>query len=226
MSLSANALTTVAALETALSLSGTGTALEIFINAASDMIEGYVGRKLGRQTVTEYVKGYGTPLVHLERTPIESVTSVAEERGSSPALTQDTDFRIEDRDKGTLERIDSDWPDSADVELSASPHRRSGMERPSIKVVYVGGYALAGVARAHTSPTPAADAVVVDQPYDLELACIQLATHLYRFQGRSLGLTAKQVGNASEQYGAGSGSSTPAIPAPIMDMLDDYRRVR
>jgi hypothetical protein len=36
-----------------------------------------------RQSFTEYVKGYGAPLVHLEQWPIESVTSVAEDRGAS-----------------------------------------------------------------------------------------------------------------------------------------------
>lgn len=224
MSLSANALTTVAQLEASLELSGTGTSLEFWINAASDMIAQHCDRKFGRQTFTEYVKGYGTPLIHLANGPIESVTSVAEDRGGS-ALTEETDFRIEDRDKCTLERIGSRWPHTADVELSASPHPAAGMERPSIKVVYVAGYALAGGGRQLTNPAPAVGAVTHLQPYDLELACLELATLMYRSKGRNLALTAKQVGNASEQYG-GSGAGMGAVPPAIADKLAAYCRVR
>lgn len=224
MGLSANALTSVAQLESALELLGAGATLEFWINAASDAIEAHCGRKFARQTYTEYVKGYGSPLIHLENGPIESITSCAEDRGSS-VLVQDTDFRIEDRDKCSLERIDSVWPDTADVELTASPHRRAGMERPRIKVVYVAGYALAGANRAHTNPAPAVDAVVVDQPFDLELACVELATLMYRSKGRNLALTGKQVGNASEQY-AGGVAGVPAIPTSITDKLERYRKYR
>lgn len=225
MALSANALTTVAALETALDLSGTGTTLELYINAASEMIEQYVGRKLARATVTERVKGYGSERIHLSRTPIESITSIAEDRGDT-VLEADVDFEIEDRDKGSVERLDALWPHTADVEETAASHRRAGFERATIEVVYVGGYALAADRTGSSNPTPAADAVIAPEPYDLELACLELATLLYRTKGRNLALTGKQVGNASEQYGGGPGSGAAGIPQAIADKLDAYRRVR
>lgn len=215
MSLAANALTALATLKTELGItdSSLDSVLERLINGASDTIEKYCGRKFARATLTERVKGYGTELIHLERTPVESLTSITVDGTTVSA----SEYRLQDADKGGVWRRGL-WPWTAGTDDSVSPHPRAGFEEDSIVVVYVGGYALAANSR-----TPG----TYVQPYDLEEACLQLAVHRYRSRGRNLGLVGEAVGNASRQY-QGSGeelSDQLGIPTPIAGILNGYRRM-
>lgn len=215
MALAANALTKLATLKTELGISDASldAVLERIINGASDSIEKYCGRKFARAAaLSERVKGYGTELIHLERTPVETLTSITIDGTTVDA----SEYRLRDAEVGSVWRRNL-WPWTAGTDDSVAPHPRAGFEEDSIVVVYTGGYAL-----AQNDRTPGTYA----QPYDLEEACLQLAVHRYRVRGRNLGLLGETVGNASRQYAGGEQLGELGIPAPIAGLLDGYRKVR
>lgn len=148
--LQSNALTTIATLRTELGLdSSSDDILARLINGASDSIERYCGRKFGYVSgLVEKVRGYGTELLHVERYPVWQVTDV---------VINGQDFnsdywKISKWETGTLFAWNT-WPDTAPVELSASPHPRAGFEDKAIAITYCGGFAL-----------PAADRIASDAP--------------------------------------------------------------
>jgi hypothetical protein len=131
----------------------TGTALTIAeqaLEAAAGMVVNYLGFDPSLSTITEYLDGYGSRDISLQRWPVTSITSVHEQRegysGQSPdpfpadtLLVQGEDYtwnRSEGGRNGVLTRLRRFWPyawtrDVLRIAFSTGPLRGC------IKVVYV-----------------------------------------------------------------------------------------
>jgi hypothetical protein len=214
-----NALTTVERVAAALSIAvPTGDALtnlEQMIAQASDAIEAYCDRTFLKATVTEKVRGYGSPTLRLSRYPLVSITSVSLS-GSTIAASSDTwsaTPETEDAKQGVLRHLSANWEWTADVDAgAAAPEQRAGTERPLYTVVYVGGYVL-------PSGSPRT------LPYDIERACLLTAVALYRNEGRNRDILSETVMSASRTYAAAPGAGNVGILTPeAAALLDKHKR--
>lgn len=213
VALQANALTTLAAVKDALNItdSSKDDALTRGVNSASDSIEKYCNRKFARNpAIIELVAGFGTELVHLEVTPVESITSVV----INGVTVDPSEYYIKRPETGSVWRSNG-WLWTAGVDLSASPHRRAGFEELAFTFTYVGGFATAANDR-----TPG----TYPQPSDLEEACIQLAVYRYRKLGRDLAVQSEQIGRTNRAYVGYRVDGPPDIPPFVSGILDGYRR--
>jgi hypothetical protein len=226
VALVANALTTIARVCRELGISVPASSsddevdLEQMIAQASDACEAYCDRTFLKATVTEKVRGYGSPTLRLSRYPLVSITSVSLS-GSTIAASSDTwsaTPETEDAKQGVLRHLSANWEWTADVDAgAAAPEQRAGTERPLYTVVYVGGYVL-------PSGSPRT------LPYDIERACLLTAVALYRNEGRNQDIVSESVMSASRTY-AGSTVNTGIgrgaggiIPDNALPLLEKYKR--
>lgn len=212
MALAANALTTVAALESLIGITpGSATArCEQVINASSEAIENYCGRKFGRVVgQVDNRAGYDNDRLYLSRNPVESVASVTFD-GSAVDASSYTLFGEE----GYLYRR-LGWGSTARWPSMIAPMPLPGTEEKVIAVTYTGGYALASANR-----TPG----TYPQPYDLEEACLSLALYRFRQSPKNPAVAAEQAGNASRTFG--SKGTLPGMPDYVTEQLQPYMRIR
>lgn len=209
MALSANALTTVATMEDELGITaGSATArLERLIAVASDIIERYCARKFGKATaIVENVKGQGGNLLILSRSPIIQVSSIKLDGELVDPATYE--LKTEHKAAGMVWR-DAGWAWTASSFNAMTPVDAAGMEKRSYEVTYDAGYVLPKENSGR------------DLPYDLEQACIELVTSLYRGRGRDKNIASEAVGSASRSYVAVDGV---ALPPLVVTLLAGHRR--
>jgi hypothetical protein len=203
MSLSANALTTVAELEGELGVyPGSATALlERLIGAASDAIDAWCGHSLARAGVTETFVGNGRARLLLPRTPLSSVSTVTVDGVTLAAA----DYSIQNAASGYLVRALGEWPLGA-----------------QIAVTYTGGYATPAQVPG-TYPTRSL-------PFQVEQACLMTCVSLYRARGRDPQLSSEALGDYTAAYrGANAAIGTGAggiIPDAALPLLAPFRRVQ
>jgi hypothetical protein len=212
MALAANALSTVASFQ---ALGAAQAALpnaraEALINAASDTIERFCGRSFARQVgIVENVAGFGGPALWLARNPVEAIASITFDGSAISA----TDYTLEP-EKGRLYRA-SGWVWTASIARAIDEFLQlPGTEEKLFQVTYTGGYAL-----PQNNRTPG----TYPLPYDLEEACLALATYRMSMSPKNQGLSAEQAGNASRSF---SGGKAPDVPDYIAGMLEPYVRIR
>lgn len=213
------AFTTLANLKTDLGITGStfDTTLERRILAASELIEGWLGRKLRRETVTdERFAGNGWPTAYLARSPIVSITSIT----FDGATVSSTAYRIQDAERGCLYREDG-WTWTAAVLESISPAQIGGTEDRAFLATYVGGYVLPN----DTTQNPTAPVYML--PSAIEEACLLWATDLHRSAGSRSDVVQEQVGDASVAYAVNSIEERAGAkpPAAIARLLARYRRI-
>ncbi len=213
--LAANALTTVATMEAELGIpAGTQTTLlERLINEASDAIEHYCSRTFYRATLTEKYAGHGTRRLMVDRTPLESITSITVD-GS---LISPVDYSIEDAKIGTVYReLGWLWTAKSALDQDSSRVRPAtddklvGTEERYIEVVYIGGYVL---------PSGTVGTGQTRLPWDLERVAMDTVTQLFRNRGKYQNL---QTETEMLEDATWRGH---AIPGPARKLLDRYRRV-
>jgi len=130
MALNANALTTLNQFKLQIDLSAAitnlDTRLEMYINAASQVIESYCNRSFKQMTHTEFQHGARSNIILLAQWPITSVTEVNIDQdklfGASTIIPA-TQYSISDRN----------------TSLSVSMKTPGGQN--NVKIVYVAGYA-------------------------------------------------------------------------------------
>jgi hypothetical protein len=177
MSLSNNALTTLANLKAYLGITvaDDDLLLESLIDRATDIIETICNRPFKNADAgdlpvaqTEYFNGDGRSKFFLKYYPISSITSIHDDP---------------DRVYGADTLIDSDeyafWADEGIVEFDGSGLAGSGVK--NIKIVYKGGYTAATL------------------PYDIEQICIELVAILYKMRDR-IGVSSKSFSDGSASY--------------------------
>lgn len=210
LALADNALTTVEAVEHELQITP-GSEVERltrYVNAASEAIERYCGRKFYRSAgIVEAVPGYGTTDLFLSRSPIESVDSVVYDT----TTIDPTDYSV-GGGRSTLFRAGG-WLWTVGTFTGASGGiPLPGTEEPTFVVTYAGGYWLP------KDGTPTGSAVRL--PFDLEMAAIAASVDLYRARGRESAITQEAVGSASVVYGGAGG----ILSAVVRGMLARYKR--
>lgn len=155
------ALTTAATIKTLLGISDTSldAVLAVLIPQADAIIKGYLGREIEQTTYTEYYSGSGNQVIVLNQTPVQSITSVNEDRDgyfgdgtdafpSATLLTEGTDYVLRKDDatatevskSGILYRVGKAWPRpyvNRRGQLASAP----GLGLGNIKVVYLAGWA-------------------------------------------------------------------------------------
>lgn len=155
------ALTTAATIKTLLGFSDTSldAVLAILIPQADEMIKGYLQREIEQATYTEYYSGSGNQVIVLNQTPVQSITSVNEDRDgyfgdgtdafpAASLLVEGTDYVLRKDDatatevskSGILYRIGKAWPRPS-VRLQGQLASAPGLGLGNIKVVYVAGWA-------------------------------------------------------------------------------------
>lgn len=128
MALNPNALTTLATAKAHIGISGNGddTLIELYINAISNFIENWTGRKFLKDDYTVKLNGAGNSnRLYLNVSPIASVASVKIDNVLMPSL----DY-LAYNDEGYL-HYSGNWPKG----------------NQNIEVVYNGGYVLSGEGR-------------------------------------------------------------------------------
>lgn len=189
--LSPDALTTLEALKTELGIPADDTtqdeALARAVNAASDAIRRYCRRDFARSEVTEQLQGNGSPRLLLARTPVVDVFAM--HLWDDPI---DLDTITIDRDSGILTGRNV-WPES-DV--------------PNVTVEYVGGY---------VTPAQASAGQDRDLPFDIEEACLIIASTRVQAMGQPVDAQIMQVEQIRVHFSDGGRQSLPLAATVLLD---------
>lgn len=210
MALDPKALSTLAAFQALGSAQAalSSTRAEALINGASDSIVRFCGREFHRQVgKVEDVAAYDSSNLRLALTPIETLTSIVFD-----GVAVDIAGVTIDAGAGLLYRPEG-WAWTASIARAIREYALPGSEAKVVRVTYTGGYAL-----PQNNRTPG-----IGLPYDLEEACLALATYRMSMTPKNQGLSAEQAGNASRSF---SGGKAPDLPDYIVGMLEGYARVR
>ena len=213
MTLSSDALTTIAACEEALGIASGAedTYLTRLIETTSSRIKTYCGRTFYRSDdIEEDVPGYGTSHLLLSRRPIVgAITSITYDTAS---IDSDS-YKILDADAGILYNS-TGWILTSSGVNNMTSDAYPGSEDPLYQVTYDGGYVTPNQVDLTTFATRTL-------PYDLEQACIDFVTWFYRKKGKSPGVTSEKLLSWAVSYG---GVNTQGIPDEIAAVLDSYKR--
>ncbi|WP_278465805.1 phage head-tail connector protein [Gimesia maris] len=216
-------LTTKVILKTLLGISDSSLddVIDLLILQADSMIKGYLHREIEEKVYTEYYSGTGDHVLQLNQTPVQSITSVHEDRNgyygegedafpTSSALVAGTDFVLRKDDatntevckSGILYRIGKVWhrPYSRlSGQLASSP----GLGMGNIKVVYTAGWA--------TVPT------------DIQFAANKLVTSMLQSRGMAGCLTSESIEDYS--YTLSGAEDESRMLDSIKGSLARYKKV-
>jgi hypothetical protein len=208
-----NALCTAAAFAGDTGNADADTAVR-YINAASAMVEAYLGRKCGRQVAfEEALIGWGGPRLYLSLTPVEVVTSISVDDTEVDAA----EYLLEDSDTGLVYRLNG-WPWSAPpLGLGIEEMLHAGGESRNVTAVYTGGWVLPNEADPAGSDW-------TRLPADIEEAACLLAAHLYRMRGRNQAVASESIGNTSVAFMTQGPTGWAGLPA-VASLLAPYRRM-
>jgi len=206
MALAANALTTITEMESVLGLaSGSAdTKLTRVINQASAIAELYCGRVFYRDTaIVEKHTGKIGPILVVDRPILNSITSVKYLDGDAETSSN---YEISDADAGEIYRVSGSWSGIEQTFRDASGTNFAGQGRKVWTITYDGGW---------YTPQQVLDDGTLTRglPYDLEHAAIQIATHMYKSEGRDGLIESESLMEASVKYGTIDGGSAESASA-------------
>ena len=171
--------------------------LERMINSFSDQISKYCGRKFVADTYTEFYTGLGSTKLVLNQFPVNKITSV---KVQSALYTAGTDYETANStylDRGFLVR-ERGW-DWHGYETGLVPELTAPVA--DIEVVYSAGYTL------------------VNLPYDISNACLDLISAAYNVQvAGAQGLSSMSQGGLSYAWKIGDNSTNK------LSSLDSYKK--
>jgi len=216
MALAASALTTVSALEAEMGItpSSAGVTLALLeraINAASASIAAALSRELHHAERAERAAGHGTPLLLARVTPLRAIALVEYLADDSDEALDAADYRIADASAGLVQRLGASWRwTGRTTSIEGDP--QGGSEQALYRLTYTAGW---------ITPAQEAGPLVRDLPYDIEDACLRLATLVYKGRGRDESVKSRKLMSASITYGA-----TQAAQADILaPIVAAYRRL-
>lgn len=177
--------------------------IRALIEEASEEFALATGRQFfNKSDHVEYAKGYGSPILMVrDHLPIESITEIVFDNGSTTVEVDDSDYMIENAGAGMIRRVGSvtgKWTFTGHTNIGTRMNQIPGSERPLYKVTYSGGYV--GPQQAHLD-----DTLTRDLPRDIERAIISKVVQQYRRQGRDTDVVSESVGNASIRYDSSTG---------------------
>jgi hypothetical protein len=201
--------------ELEISDSGSDSVLQRLINAASQAIATYTGRRFGfhRQSLTEFVPGYGSDKLMVSLTPVVEVDEIRfGEPDQPPSVVPAVDYVIDDPEAGFIRLLRSGWVWTGMKAQWIVSHRMPGTERPIFSVDYVGGW---------VTPKQAEDDIELerDLPYDLEDAAIMMISTRFGSLGERRDIVSERVMSASFTYSRGEFSPE------VREILTRFRRV-
>lgn len=198
-------LTTIESVKSELGIVGSDEhpLLTDYIRQASDMIARFCSRTFAEERVVETVGATGLPEILLTRTPVKTVNSVSFDGGVAI-----TDYTVEDPDAGILFR-ETLWTSTVIGFGGVIPHP-SSYKRPLWSFDYTGGWYLPNWATVANR----------DLPYDLERACLDLVTNLYRQKGVDPAMSRYRIGDTDITWARKGGLLTDRIES----VLQFYRR--
>lgn len=205
MALATNALTTLAVVKDELDITDNDmdSKLERWINAASDFVQKYIGRSLGKNQITVDKNGAGSQYLILENTPILTIDSVL--YGTVPIT--DYDVNTEDYKRGTLFR-EQGWVYAS---LIAGLVGEPVGERRVYTIQYTYGYVLP---QDDGAPDPRT------LPYDIEDVVIGIVTAKYTKQiNEAYGLSGLKQGRLSYSFSDSELSQSQQVA------LNQYRKL-
>jgi len=209
MTLSNDALTTIAACEEALGIvaGSENTYLTRLIESASARIKSYCGRTFYREDdIVESVSGYGTTKLLVSRTPILDITSITYD-GST---VNSADYKTLVAESGIIYNPAGwYWSTSQVQNIARDPF--PGAEDPLFEVTYDGGWVT-------PNQVDLTSFVTRTLPFDIEQACIELVVLKYRGKGRDPNVTAERLLTGSQTYRDGED-----LPESIRSVLDSYK---
>lgn len=215
----ANALTTVSAVRDTVGSGPSTDYLQRLINAASQAIENYLGRPLGRATYAdetpESLAGTGDEWLRVSRYPIESVEEILIGTTEVVAGTDTDEYSLtQGGAKGRIYRA-AGWPRTVPATdcLTLDPDNR----RPyyTITVAYTGGYLLPGAA----PPDPDTS---IPLPADIEQACIDEV--VARYSRPTPHIASEKTPGGWERRFSNPGDAPPSRLLPATELvLAPYR---
>lgn len=221
MALSDYALTTLATLKTELGITGTGedARLERLIEVASRRLIGLLNRAQLHYQVdrAESVRGFGTNVLRLQLAPLLAIDSItfSADGGASSSTIGATGYTIADSGLGWVLRLGGVWAYTGDY-MGALPDPLPGTERPYYTVTYTGGY---------VTPKQVEDDALLTRtlPYDIEDACIALATQRYYDDGTGRDIKSERLLEGSVSYeSARDSSGRVMLPSVVQAVVDAY----
>ncbi len=214
MDLTNDALTTIAAVEEALSIDAgqQDESLARLINAASDQIRRFCNRRFFFAAgIVELVTAHGTPNLIVSRRPITTITQIT----FDGSLVSSDDYKSTTVEKFAEAGIifnRSGWFWAANRVRNIARDVAPGTEDPLYEVTYDGGWITPAQDNANNSLTR-------DLPFDLEQAAIDLAVHLWRSRPRDENIKSEKLMSWAATY-----RETPkeGIPVTIQARLNPY----
>lgn len=212
MALSDKALTTVARMESELSITSASSTLEPLIEEASEEIQQTAGRWFYRNSGhAESVPGYGGRYLRVsDHLPIVSVSAITYDGDTVNSSTYD----IHDSEAGEIVS-DGTWSWTATESTDITRDPIVGTEEALYEVTYTGGWI-----------TPKQDDDGVGSrnlPYDIERACIDLVKALYYQRTIDPSVQSKKVSKGSVTYSGGSGAMSH-LPPRTRQVIQRYQR--
>lgn len=210
-------LTLPATAADALGVDAADPRLPRLIGVASDAIRRYVARPQLHfaAAYVEKLAGYAEQVrLRLGLLPVISVASVVLPDG---AVLGASDYALEDLEAGTLYRSVG-WPYTGLVRGGLLYDDLAvGTEAKTIVVTYAGGWVTPAQNLGSGNPTRTL-------PFDLEEACLQAVSSLYRSQGKDQSIASESLGDYSVSY-RGQVALAGMVPDSVLAQLDRYRRL-
>jgi|TARA_Y100000310_G_scaffold7603_2_gene8338 hypothetical protein len=201
MALQANALTTVAQAELMMSdltAAAQDDELEMFIDAASDAIDEYVGHSLYYLAAeVEKVAGAGDAFLFVDRTPIVSISEI--KWLGDDSIISSGDYEIWDAGAGSIYKS-SGWNDA----------KISQVDFQRYQVTFAGGFV--------TPPQGGTQTL----PRSVEMVCLDMVVRMFRRIGADQGVKSESILGTSITYADAGGGILSIVSAPV---LDQYRRI-
>lgn len=222
MALSERALCELADLKTELGISGASedSRLERLIESTTNAIERWCGRPYGfhyEAARVDDVKGYGTPILQVPKTPVASIGSIVYDPNDANDTVSTDNYWLDKGDQGRIySRSGWEWSAGFIQNITVSP--LPGTEEHIYRVTYACGWVTANQVTLSVA-TPRT------LPYDLEDACIMLAALRYKWAPRDPSITAEKLLSWSASYGGGGGTSSGIQPSQLRDVLGHYRKL-
>lgn len=200
--------------EIGVSGSSEDTRLERLIESASAQIARYCGvpsfhYESARE---EDHRGYGTPILHVDKVPLLSITSIVYDPQDADETVDSDGYLLDSSEEGRIYRA-AGWLWTAAAGRAIGVHYMPGTEESLYRVTFAGGY----VTRNQVAIDDDLDTMTL--PEDLEDACIMLASMRYRWAPRSAGVKSEKMLSWSATYRDDGG-----MPPEVAAMIDPWRK--
>ncbi|MFY0577977.1 hypothetical protein ACN28S_29945 [Cystobacter fuscus] len=204
-------LTTIETVAPILGAQAADANLARMITAASATIAKYVKYPLHRRIdEAEVVASQGGKYLFLKAGAIRTINSIAIDDSEVPF----GNYLLDNRQMGSIVHTKSTWPFTGTSTGGVAPGKGDCIADGSIVVTFDAGYITPGQKTLDSSLT-------VDLEPDIEQACIELVTSMWRKKGKDGDVASYSLGDGSVSYT----SEKSNIPASVKAALKPYAKL-